>query len=243
MARCARDLHPAVLRHPLSVIDLISSLISLHHQSTILIICSSRDDFIYHLQSAIDRKDYQHVPELEIDGSQVSPHAFLSPTIHLLATSKRVQLAFTPTLSHLRAYLATLTPEVNIDPSRRLLEHSQNGDINLVISGFLVLHDSRQELSAQGISRTMAIAVEIARLRNMKLIVTECKPGVTLDEDALDPSLEIPWDRIVPLLNGTDLDPSRNRPWNGPTIRIGRVLGRWCRVSDDFEDLFQPRTK
>ena len=198
-----------------------------HAVPTTAVICSTRESFLEQL--------YASVSDIDSDeGGDYRPaQSLLVPTIYQLATSRTVNLAFAPTLAHLRAYLATFEPNAD--------SHSQTGTQNpnqsvpmLLIFGVLELHRSTSEYSAQGLSRTLAIAVEGATAACMKLIIAE-PLKIEVSEDPMhatgvDGGLPIdPWKDQIPLLNGSVRFGREDRIWAGRTVEAARVLSRWCR--------------
>lgn len=185
-----------------------------------LICCACRSDFLADLQG------------------KLNSNALLSPTLQLLATSRKVQLAFTPTLPHLRAYLAALNLRTNHNvawldcPQPRFLKQI------LVILGLVNLHRPSSEHSAQGISRTLAIAVEAARLAGVKLVLGEFCEKVNNEEvngihdGATGNSNWVQqdqWTEQIPILSGSVRFGNNEGLRTGSTVNVGKVLGRWCR--------------
>lgn len=219
-------LHPTALHDVVKYTDFIDDLRQLHAVPTTLIICSTRDKFLEDLHAAT------HQTHRVVETS-MTPHPFLIPTIHLLVTSETISLAFTPTLPHLRAYLATYVPHNN--SASKLQSYQKPGSRTpfLAILGLVALHRSTSEHSAQGLSRTLAVAVEAATHANMKLVLAE---PPSLGEDPVEPGnlmsevQENPWKEQVPLLNGS-VRVGIERSWAGRTIEVGIIVGKWCKFT------------
>lgn len=99
----------------------------------------------------------------------------------------------------------------------------------LAIWGLANLHRSTAEHSAQGLSRSLAAAVETAKLNDQRLVLAE---AIALDEDVEYDSTGSggdPWKEQVPLLSGSVRFGGEDRVWAGKTVEVKRVVGRWCR--------------
>lgn len=227
--------HPVAITSP-SLVVLINSILKVHTIPITLVICATRESFLQDLQTDLHRD------------SPDSLHPLLVPTIHLLATTRTIRLAFTPTLGHLRAYLATyqLTIET-LEKSPRLQGLAALSPM-LLILGLVALHSLSTEFSAQGLSRSLAMAVEAADNAGAKLVLAELRKegeNGTMDtgenlgesETAYDP-----WRQEVSLLNGSVRFGEDSRPWSGRTVEVRTIVGRWCKFEgleaqdDTFEE-------
>lgn len=99
----------------------------------------------------------------------------------------------------------------------------------LAVWGLANLHRSTAEHSAQGLSRSLAAAVETAKLNGQRLVLAESTALSGEIEDEGIGSVEDPWKEQVPLLSGSVRFGGDDRVWAGKTVEIGRVVGRWCR--------------
>lgn len=224
---------PPVALAPLLCTDFIDYILRHHASPTTLIVCSSREAFLQELQTTINHT-HPRDPNDESSSDNgndhpAPPHPLLIPTIHLVAKSRSVNLAFAPTLAHLRAYMATYTANVKVESSSP--NPTKSGSLNpmLAIWGLANLHRSTAEHSAQGLSRSLAVAVETAKLNNQRLVLAE---AIALDEDVeYDESSSggDPWKEQVPLLSGSVRFGGEDRVWAGKTVEVKRVVGRWCR--------------
>lgn len=221
--------------HSVNCTDLINYILQSHSVPNTLVVCSSREAFLEHLQTTIHHTHLINTTDLPNEGTSNSPHPFLIPTIHLLATSRTVHLAFTPSLLHLRAYLATFLPSVGSTASAPSYEKPGTRTPTLAILGLVTLHQSTSEHSAQGLSRTLATAVEAAERANMRLLLAEPRSPQENEEmlGVGDTTSEVPemdpWKEQVPLLSNSIRLGSEERAWPGRTIKVAQVIEGWCR--------------
>ncbi|KAI9705487.1 MAG: hypothetical protein M1836_006242 [Candelina mexicana] len=207
--------------------ELIEYILDHHAAPSTLIICSSRETFLHQLLTLIQKPHSSSPPPAGDNTSETSPqservHRLLIPTLHLLSTSCTISLAFCPTLQHLRAYL-TIYQASAPSPSPPLDKPGTRVPIFALLNA-IALHRSTPDLSAQGLSRTFAAAVEAAVRGKMTLIVSEC--GNIGEDGGLESE---PWEEQVPLLNGVLRGlGAEGRVGAGRTVKIRRVLERWC---------------
>jgi hypothetical protein len=227
-----------------SVADFINHILYNNARATTLIVCSTRTQFLEQLAASIslesrlhtrnDDEQQQHVEEDErADSSSESverPHPLLTKTIGLIAQSQKVKLIFCPSLEHLRAYLSIfrIPPE---DRQKGLQEPAipEYRRSSLAILDLVALHSMTSEFSAQGLSRTLAIAVEAAARAATDLVLCECNDAV--DTRNLERGERL-WDLHVPLLSGAvRLGDGRNT-WSGRHVSVKRVAQRWFRFEE-----------
>lgn len=225
-------------------VELIDYILKAPAAPTNLIICASRESFLQHLQADVQSAHLASSPSNKHNVT-TALHPLLIPTIHLLAATRSIRLAFTPSLPHLRAYLATFESTTETDTHPASSQNRSSCSPVLVILGLVALHHSTSEYSAQGLSRSIAIAVEAANSTSMKLILAELRKEngnqiSTADNEIVNGTRHDPWKENIPLLNGSTGFGSEERVWAGRTISIGRVIGRWCKFATlDAEDLDQ----
>ncbi|CAI7675239.1 unnamed protein product [Penicillium manginii] len=186
------------------VTDLLQQLLNTC-KNTRLIICGTRTEFLIQLSAAIRTQSSE--PNAE------TRHHLLTKTIGLLANSSKIQLAFCPSLESLRAYLAVFTSVHGAGMEAENLDRSQV----LAILDLVALHATTTEFSAQGLSRTLATAVETASRAQMDLVLY---PSSSDWGSGL-------WDTQVPLLNGSLRIRSEDGGWGGRGLPIKRVAERW----------------
>ncbi|KAI9821754.1 MAG: hypothetical protein M1827_002335 [Pycnora praestabilis] len=219
--------------------ELFEYVLEHHTAPTNIIICSTREAFLTELLTSVHNAHPPAPPgDAEAQESLHDPtptHPLLIPTIHLLFTSSTINIAFCPTLQHLRAYLTTYS-----NPTLSLASSSSQQGVGipmLVVMDAIGLHRSTSDYSAQGLSRTFAVAVEAAARERMKLVITESE--YSADEEGGSEQIDL-WEEQVPLLNGTFRGLNgEGRGWVGRTVKIRSVAERWCvfeRYTDFNED-------
>lgn len=202
------------------VTDLLQGLLE-SSTGTELLVCGTKSEFLVQLSAAIrsQRADENSAPR----------HALLTKTIGLLANSSKVQLTFCPSLESLRAYLAVLgrtgrsSLEVRDQPSARQ---------TLVILDMIALHAVTTEFSAQGLSRSMAAAVESAFRAGLDLVLYECTNAVDPTSARWGGGL---WDTQVPLLNGSVRLRGEEGNWGGRGVSVKQIAQRWFEFDENGE--------
>ncbi|PLN76548.1 hypothetical protein BDW42DRAFT_19189 [Aspergillus taichungensis] len=183
-----------------------------------LIICSTRDSFLVNLALTIQSQP-KHTPNIQ---------ELLKDTIGLLANSTRVRLIFCPTLEHLRAYIGVLRP-TNDDNVQHGTAAGQNQRPPLVaILNCLALHLPTSEFSAQGLSRTLAAAVEVTSQKGMDLVLCECRDAASSADPMRGEAL---WYAQVPLLNSAVRTGGDNAAGGGLTVPVKSIAQRWFECS------------
>lgn len=194
------------------VTDLIQRLLDTGTKTNI-IVCGTRSEFLVQLSAAI---------RLQRSEPDISPRLdLLTKSIGLLAHSSKIQLTFCPTLESLRAYLAIMGPnDIGITDAT---DRGSGFRPKLAILDLVALHATTTELAAQGLSRTLAAAVEAASRAGMDLLLCECV-------NAVDPSSANwggrLWDTQIPLLNGSVRIRDEGN-WGGHGVSIKQVAQRW----------------
>ncbi|OBU00322.1 hypothetical protein VE01_01567 [Pseudogymnoascus verrucosus] len=133
---------------------------------TTLLVCSPRAAFLSSLQNS---------------ASTSSTLQSSTSTLHLLSLSPHIQTIFTPTLSHLRAWLSVAdsscaAPAPASDPVSKdaidTVKHG-NGRSQLVVLGLVNMHKGTSEWSVQGLSSTAAALVEAGQRMGRKVVLVE----------------------------------------------------------------------
>ncbi|KAL8721330.1 MAG: hypothetical protein Q9181_007732 [Wetmoreana brouardii] len=219
---------------PMKCNDFIDYVLQSHAAPTTVLVCSSREAFLESLRLSLQTEDPQQQATMTRELNAM-PHSLLVPTIHQLATSTTVNIAFAPTLPHLRPYLTSYTPS-ELSASGSTAPSKPGSRIPmLAIYGLLSLHRITSEHSVQGLSRSVAIAAEAAATWNMLLVLVESPEdpeAATVtepDSEAGTISLRDMWTEQVPILNSS-IALSDDRAWAGRTVDVRAVVGKWCNI-------------
>ncbi|OOF97100.1 hypothetical protein ASPCADRAFT_143251 [Aspergillus carbonarius ITEM 5010] len=204
------------------VTDFLQHILNQDAPLTLLLVCSTRELFLEQLLAA------SHMQPAEA----VDRHHMLTKTIGLLSKSRRIKLIFCPMLEHLRAYLSVIKFPENL---RIVSDEGRQARRPLVaILDSLALHMPTSEFSAQGLSRTFALAVEVSSRADMDLVLCECR-------DAADPADsgrgEVLWYTQVPLLNSSVRIGEESTSFRRG-VPVRRVVERWF----DFNENGHPVT-
>lgn len=212
----------------------IDYLLQNHVAPTTIVICSSREAFLGALQSSL-QADILNEDTLDSAPMDASLHPLLIPTIHQLAASSTVDLAFAPSVPHLRAYLACYAPARVSTPTSAIVPRPGFQTSMLAIYGLLRVHRDTSEHSVQGLSRSLAVAAEAANSWGMRLTLVE--PLEDTQPSAAEPMMENetvspldPWSEQVPLLNSS-LASINSSTWACRTVDVGAVVARWCSIA------------
>ncbi|PGH26941.1 hypothetical protein AJ80_01323 [Polytolypa hystricis UAMH7299] len=216
------------LRPQVHYVDLVTDFLEhsmRDNASTItLVVCTTRDDFVQQIYASIELQSTDASND-DIHGTQsTTTHSLLANTIGSIVSSNRIKLAFCPSLEHLRAYLSVFRGYTGGPPFSAAKEGRYQGQPVLTILNIVALHYHTGELSAQGLSRTLALAVEVAAREMVKLGVCECA-ALREGEAASGSSV---WDADIPLLNSsidTSTEENRSRPTR--TVKVKQVAQRW----------------
>ena len=249
----------------LSLPDLVQHLLDSDSPSSVLVVCASKNNFVEQLHatcldSGVDNtNDEQPIDMLDTEPNEPSepePHPLLKqPTLHQLATSRKLKLVFCPELVHLRAYLSTLAIPPSSQPTT---ENNKRNTPLLTVLNPIAQHRATSSFSAQGLNRTFALAVEAAYATNTQLLMVECPSfrhphnhvehlgDAGYDSEFETETTAIPppqpsgaaadlWDEEVSILNVTTKSfGAGGRGWVGRTVTVRRIVERWC-VSSPFQ--------
>ena len=117
---------------------------------------------------------------------------------------------------HFRACLSTLTLK------------SEEYQL-LTILGLPDLHVATNELSAQALSRNLALTVEIAADNRMHTLFLCPRRSLESRGDDIQQQQMSVWEKRVPIL-GVSAKNGDDRIWSGRTVMMGNVFGQWCKV-------------
>jgi hypothetical protein len=239
--------------------ELLTYILTHQAYPTTLIICQPRATFLSSLLNSIKHTSPapQHLQEQEQEqrgpSSPSHPpkpfqpperHPLLIPTLHQIAISRFLHLAFIPTVSHLRAYLSVFPPPSDkLPPDGNFDKPGKNNPL-LVVYGILELHRDTSEWSAQGLGNTLAGLVEAGSRTKRRVVILEemsLRDGgeVEVSEDSREDEergedtkkrVGNGWEERVPILSGSVRRAgfeNEDGGWSGRTVEVGRILGRW----------------
>ena len=200
-----------------------------------ILVCSSREAFLEAVHLEICESMEEGASDPADDITLRPRHSLLIPTIHLLAKARSVDLVFTPTMQHLRALLGTIIADNAENCENITLSKTHLLSSKLLILGLLDSHRATSEYSAQGLSRTLAMAAEASLASRRDLVLVELVPAnkdesdMAFDENEHQVQTD-PWMEQIPILNGSIRSGGDERVWAGRTVEVARVIGRWCRI-------------
>ncbi|KAI9679334.1 MAG: hypothetical protein M1817_005354 [Caeruleum heppii] len=203
---------------------------------TTVVVCSTREAFLEQLHLAL-RREVSDVVEpgtspISHGVEQSKEHPLLRSTIHQIGLTRGIRLAFCPSLQHLRAYLSVYQSSESHEKDSPLQGGPKTSILGLLNP--ISIHRHTPELSAQGISRTLATAVDAAVRAGMQIVMAEYEE-LSEEGEATD-YLGNTWDEEVPLLNGTVRGYGTDeRAWMGRTVSLRRIAMRWCSF-EHYED-------
>lgn len=203
-----------IILSPVTPSELFLYILAHHRYPTTIVVASAKQPFLDALT-------------LEVK-SQKEPQQdrLLQKTLLQTAISRHIHLVFTPTVTHLRAYLSTFSREDSKIRAPPNFKANGTGDSLLLVYGFLEVHRVTSEWSAQGIANSAAALVEAAATNSLRATVVEPRGGGQGFE-RLDEFLG----EDVPVLSGTLMRDSG--AWNGRTVQIRRVLSRWFEIEPE----------
>ncbi|GAM85045.1 hypothetical protein ANO11243_030480 [Dothideomycetidae sp. 11243] len=221
-----------------------------HGPSSTILVCSTKELFLQNLCSSIIQ-DCHH--NNTTTGTSTDPidlatqqsedehtrtrdgpiqHHLLTPTLHLLSSSRSLKVVFCPDVPHTLAYLSHLSLDTTPpQPDRRRPL--------LAIIDPISQHKGTLSFSAQDLAKFFSQAVETAHATGAKLVVAECSHG-SREYDADDEDLFAAeggarrdagsvWDEQVSILNVTTKTfGAGDKGWQGRSVSLRRIAGRWC---------------
>ncbi len=198
--------------------DLLSFVVSHCSHPTTLLVCSSRSDFVSDTAQHLSRAATTQRGSADATGLLQAP-------LYQVAVARHIRVAFIPTVSHLRAFLAVFTPGDNsgvvAPPPPPQSRAEAKGTPLLLVYGFVRLHRDTSEWSAHGLSLTAAGLVAAARRTALRAVVVDSTAG----EGGVDILAE-----AVPMLGGAARGGEGSR--SGRVVGVRRVLVRWFRPGD-----------
>ncbi|KEY78439.1 hypothetical protein BA78_7253 [Aspergillus fumigatus] len=208
------------------VTDFLQHLLNNVADTTMLVICSTRETFLEQI--------YEDVSSMT-RGTGEKP-ALLTKSLRMLSRSSGIQLAFCPTLEHFRAFISVLSSPARLDETPTSHRHKSTRPLMAVLNP-IALHLPSSEFSAQGLSRTLANAVEMCNKEAMDLVLCECG-GVPESVDI--ECGEALWYVEVPLLNGATRRKEGEGIWSGRSVPVKRIIQRWFEFDDSNRTIAEP---
>ena len=221
---------PEPLYHSFSSLTDFLHFILMRKTKTTLVTCSSRDAF---LQQLISERNSEN---LDSSSYHPGPRQLSDPSIQLIAALRLINLAFVPSLSHLRAYLSSYPPEIGSAEGDAPKNSDEDRPNSLVILNPLAAHRDSSEFSAQGLSKTFALAVETTIAHSISLEIVEIwEHGQVVPLDEVEGNSDVvrqrtdinPWKIHVPLLNESVRTLGDERVWAGKSIEVSKVIEQW----------------
>lgn len=229
----------------------VQYLLDKHEGPASLLVCGTKQAFAEDLRAAATAREARddagssqpHLDEQRatstIEASRQAQQLWNIPTLRSLATSRTVEVAFCPDITHLRAYLATYITRISGSGDIIAAEDS-SGQRILAILNLVQLHRPTSAFSAQGLNRTFSAAIEAAYHTQSQLIIAECPADAPMPviDHVVDLSDEQPpqrlaaqslWDEEVSILNVTTKSfGAGERGWVGRTVKLRTIAERWC---------------
>ncbi|KAL5621673.1 hypothetical protein BROUX41_006573 [Berkeleyomyces rouxiae] len=205
------DLHmpePMILS-PASAAQLLLYIISNHTYPLTLVVGSTKEEFLRVLVRHVEASRVQKT----VGTQAMNAHPLLAASLFQIAVAKHIRLLFTPTVSHLRAYLSVFSP------------------LDSKVS-------SPREWNSQGIMSSLSVLVDAASRAGFRPVIVEPHPedpSIEEDADATTPGeadrdydaqdyLQKIRAEQVPLLGykqSSDVHLSKR------SVSLGRVAERW----------------
>jgi hypothetical protein len=212
---------PPLALPPALLHELLQFIIQHHIPPSTLIVCASRSSFLESLSATLP------------------PDTLEKATIQQIHRSRTINTVFCPSVQHLRAYLATFSAKEFRERCNEVegMVYECKGSMPklLMVIGLVGVHRASAEWSAQGIGRTMAVAVEAAYRENLRLVVSE----TPMEGEKTEVNEDL-WEEQIPFLSGAVVrasgDGTRNQSWLGQMTSLRKVLGRWCIFTRRAED-------
>lgn len=199
--------------------DLIHYLLDHHALPSTLVVCSSKAAFLDIIR---------HDPGAENPGEPLyqasrAEGSWRTPTLRMLSASRTVKVAFCPDITHLRAYLATYRTRAESERGKETAPQHKAVQSILAILNPIQLHRPTAAFSAQGLNRTLSVAIEAAHHTDSKLVVAECPVA---QEAHTETARTDPWDEELSILNV--MTKRLGELSVGRTVKARTVAERWC---------------
>ncbi|KAL9949992.1 hypothetical protein ACHAQF_000243 [Verticillium nonalfalfae] len=219
-----------VVQSPASPAELLHYIVSYQTYPTTLLICCARADFLASLQQDVDaQRTATHAVDDTATPRALQPTSaspLLQAPLYQVAVARHIRIAFLPTVTHLRAYLAAFAPHdaAKVAAPPPPADGPPTAPAKpplLLVYGLLALHRETSEWSAQGIGSTAAGLVQSARAAAFRAVVVEPR------REAAEEGFEALLGELAPVLSGGERRDEGG--WTGRTVDVRRILGRWFR--------------
>lgn len=219
---------------PQSGLEFVRYLLNHDTLHTTLVICQDREDFLDGLYGACSSRADDFEAHENVEDERRSLAVTPNDTIESIAVSRHIKVAFTPTVSHLRAYLSVICKSMFL-PS--LCSNVQVGSIpspRLAVFGLIGVHRGTSNFSAQGLMRSLSLLLETAQATEQGVVLAEDPPidvALSSRQDFLHETPSNPWKERIPLLSSRVLRKTQHvRLPATQDITIEDVLQKWCQI-------------
>ncbi|KAK2792773.1 hypothetical protein FQN52_002835 [Onygenales sp. PD_12] len=176
--------------------DFVEYLLNGDASAITLVVCSTREAFLQQLCASVARASLHEDPDT-------------SPQLSQDRTGNDRNILLNPQLYN------TIRPIPPLEGDSRY-----PGRQVLAILDLIALHYQAREFSAQGIAKTLALAVEVSARERVHLTICECN-----DVNRQDDTRNSMWDRDIPLLSDQRRvieEGSQSR-----TLKAKQIVKRW----------------
>lgn len=227
--------------------ELLTYILDHHVYPTTLIICSSRAEFLESLVNEMIPSD-RPVPDArriseeynitnnnttlpEPQAHKQSPRPppppdpnirLLSSPLYQLSISRHIRTIYTPTVTHLRSYLAVFSPNSSTTippPPPSFRSPTTRRPPHLILYGLVALHRDTSEWSAQGLGTTCAAVAETSRRLGWRAEVIDPPPPPAPSLYQQPPEDDDDGHEQQSLHDETDGDDSRSRARGEEALR------------------------
>ena len=201
---------------PKSESDFVKYLLQHAGPHTTFVICGNRENFLDKVQCISPENGNNSENGLD---AMESAAMLCNNSIGLLASSRSIKVVFTPTLSHLRAYLGVLASDFFGND-----RHSSK----IALFGLINVHRDTSDFSAQGLMRSMSLLSEAARVTKQSVVLAESPlmERFQSDSGSLYEACADPWKEKIPLLSSSVTRRTHNVATQD--LQIECVLQSWA---------------
>ena len=154
------------------LLHFIDWLLDTHKLSATLVVCSTKNEFIYDLSVAISQ-----AAENSNKANTKVAHDLLFPPLRLLSESHSITVVYCPSIFSLFAYLSVYKPNPP-DASKYSkigsFEEPTRSSMLVLLNPISLFSNAQSQFSARGVGRLFASAYEAAARSRRDLVVVEC---------------------------------------------------------------------